>query len=548
MDAVQTRDEFPARRPASAHSEAGLGAGTPSPLARPLRRPGLTRRSLLTGAVSTAAIAALSACGVGEGVDLGTASDPLSLKAAIAGEPDQLDPHQTSSYFSFQVLENVFDTLVEPDEDLVLQPALAESWEVSDDQLEWTFRLREGVEFHDGTPLTAEDVVYSYRRIIDEELANAWKLTMIESVEAADDHTVVLRVTAPSPNLLPAIGGFKGLAIVSRENVESGDIQTHPIGTGPFSFTSRTAGSSIVLTANEGFWGGQPKIPGVVFSFISEPTTAVAALRSGEIDWTDSIPPQQVAILDGDESLAIDTVISNDYWYLACNEAKEPYGDERVRRAISFAIDRESIAQATGYGTSEVNQLAIPKTSPWYTEFDEFAFDPDEARSLLAEAGVDSLDMDLMVTTEYPETVTAAQVIAANLADVGITASITQLDFGAWLDRQAEGQFDMLLLGWLGNIDPDDYYWAQHHSEGPSNSQGFSDPKVDELLDAGRVEMDEAKRKQTYDEAATLIGQKGSYIYLYNPAVIQAHTSALSGYTIRSDRALRFRSAEIRRD
>jgi peptide/nickel transport system substrate-binding protein len=194
-------------------------------------------------------VMALSACSTGESVDLGGGSSGR-LVAAIAGEPDQLDPNKTSAYFSFEVLENVFDTLVEPDADLQMRPALAESWQVSPDQLTWTFHLRRGITFHDGSPLTGEDVVYTYRRIIDEELSNADKLSAVTDVRAPDPSTVVIRLKQPTPNLLTNLGGFKGMAIVQRKNVESGQIATHPIGTGPFAFESQKSGDSITLKAN----------------------------------------------------------------------------------------------------------------------------------------------------------------------------------------------------------------------------------------------------------------------------------------------------------
>jgi peptide/nickel transport system substrate-binding protein len=158
--------------------------------------------------VAVAAVAALTACSTGDRVDLGDDSSG-NLVAAIAGEPDQLDPQKTSAYFSFEVLENVFDTLVEPDANLEMRPALAESWTVSPDQLSWTFHLRRGVTFHDGSPFTADDVVYSYRRIIDQELANADKLSAVTGITAADPSTVVITLKQPTPSLLTNLGGSR---------------------------------------------------------------------------------------------------------------------------------------------------------------------------------------------------------------------------------------------------------------------------------------------------------------------------------------------------
>ncbi|MGV9796713.1 ABC transporter substrate-binding protein [Mycobacterium sp. NPDC003449] len=488
----------------------------------------------------------LAACSTGERVDLGDASSG-NLIAAIAGEPDQLDPQRTSAYFSFEVLENVFDTLVEPDQNLQMRPALARSWEVSPDQLTWTFQLRDGVRWHDGSPFTADDVVYSYRRIIDEQLTNVDKFSAVTDVSAPDPATVRIVVKHPTPNLLTNLGGFKGMSIVQRSNVESGQIATHPVGTGPFEFTGRRSGDSITLKANPGYWGGPPKVSGVTFRFISEPSTALSALQAGEVDWTDSVPPQRVAQLRDDDSLTLAVTPSNDYWYLALNEARPPWNDVRVRQAIAYAIDRDSISAATSYRTASTNQLAIPQGNPWYTPYDRYRYDLDESRRLLAEAGAKPQAMDMLVTSEYPETVTAAQIIADNLAPLGITVNIRTVDFATWLDEQNTGHFDMLMMGWLGNIDPDDFYYAQHHSGGTSNAQKFSDPEVDRLLDAGRVETDPTKRKDVYADAATRIADEVSYIYLYNPAVIQAWANNLSGYDARRDGAVRFRGAELNR-
>jgi peptide/nickel transport system substrate-binding protein len=496
-------------------------------------------------AITAVFVLLVAACSPGQGVDLGQNSG--NLIAAIGGEPDQLDPQKTSAYFSFEVLENVFDTLVAPDANLEMKPALAERWELTPDQLTWTFHLRGGVTFHDGSPFTADDVVYSYRRIIDEKLANVDKFGAVTDVQALDPATVVIRVKQPTPNLLTNLGGFKGMAIVSRGNVESGQIATHPVGTGPFSFVSRESGDDIVLKANPNYWGGPPKIPGVTFQFIPEPSTALSALQAGEIDWTDSVPTQRVAQLRNDDSIHLAVTPSNDYWYLALNEAKPPWNDPRVRQAIAYAIDRKAIVQATSYGTAVANQLAIPEGNPWYAPYDKYdvAADTDKAKSLLAEAGAAPKTMDMLVTSEYPQTVTAAQVIADNLAPLGITVNIRTVDMATWLDQQNSGNFDMLMMGWLGNIDPDDFYYAQHHTGGSSNAQKFSNPDVDRLLDAGRRETDQNARRDDYAKAATLIADQVSYIYLYNPSVIQAWTTKLGGYDARRDKAIRFATATL---
>ncbi len=507
-------------------------------------------RFRLAGATFALLLVAVAGCTTGEGVDVDGADGASAggvLNAAIGGEPDQLDPHKTSAYYSFQVLENVYDTLVEPDANLEMKPSLATEWTTSDDQLTWTFTLREGVRFSDGSPLTSEDVVYSYTRIIDEKLNNAYRFGTVKSVTAPDPSTVVVTLSAPTPNLLANLGGFKGVAIVQKSNVESGAVTTKPVGSGPFAIGSYNSGDSIRLVRNDNYWGDKPKLDGVTFTFVKDPTVALQNLRGGEVQWTDNLPPQQVpALLDGDD-LTVRSVPSSDYWYLALNQARKPYDDVNVRRAVAFALDREAITKAAKFGLATVNQTAIPQNSAYYYEYAPYRHDPNQARQLLDQAGVSDLTMDLMVTSEYPETVTSAQVIASQLGAIGVNVKIRTLDFAQWLDEQGKGNFDSFMLGWLGNVDPDEFYYAQHHSGGTFNFHKYANPAVDQLLDRARTETDQAARKQQYEQAAKQIVDDASYIYLYNPDVAQGWSKQVSGYEVRTDRAIRFRDVALAR-
>ncbi|MFC7548083.1 ABC transporter substrate-binding protein [Plantactinospora sp. GCM10030261] len=510
-----------------------------------------TTRHRLAGAALALTLGVLAGCSGGESVDVdgegangGGAGG--TLNAAIGGEPDQLDPHKTSAYYSFQVLENVFDTLVEPDANLEMKPSLATKWTTSDDQLTWTFTLRDGLTFSDGSPLTSKDVKYSYDRIINEKLNNAYKFGTVKSVTAPDPATVVVELSAPTPNLLANLGGFKGVAIVQQANVESNDITTKPVGSGPFQVASYTSGDSIKLTRNDNYWGEKPKLSGVTFSFVKDPTVALQNLQSGQVQWTDNLPPQQVPALSESDDITVQRVPSSDYWYLALNQARKPYSDVNVRRAIAFALDREAITKAAKFGLATVNQTAIPRSSEtWYYDYAPYNRNLDQARQLLGQAGVSGLTMDLMVTSEYPETVTAAQVIAAQLKEIGITVNIRTLDFAQWLDEQGKGNFDAFMLGWLGNVDPDEFYYAQHHSKGTFNFHKYANPAVDKLLDQARTQTDQGARKQLYDQAAKQIVDDASYIYLYNPDVVQGWSPKVSGYEARTDRAIRFRDVGL---
>ena len=508
------------------------------------------RLSLIPGLALS--LAALAGCSSGGGVDVNGSSNDSGgsgsggvLRAAIGGEPDQLDPQKTSAYYSFEVLENVFDTLVEPDADLKMQPSLATKWTTSKDQLTWTFTLHDGVKFSDGEPLTAQDVVYSFNRIIKGKLNSAYKFATVKKISAPDDTTVVFQLTDPTPNLLADVGGFKGVGIVEKKNVTSGDIKTAPVGSGPFKVASYSSGDKIELVRNDKYWGDKPSLAGVTYTFVKDPTVALQNLQSGEVDWTDNLPPQQVSSLKKSSDVKVETSPSTDYWYMALNEARKPFDNVDVRRAVSFALDRDAIAKAAKFGNATVNETAIPKGSQWYYDYAPYNHDANQARQLLDKAGVKDLTMDLMVTSEYPETVSAAQVIASELGDVGIKVKIRTLDFGQWLDEEGKGNFDSFMLGWLGNIDPDEFYYAQHHTGAGFNFQKYSNPEVDRLLDQARTETDPAARKSEYDRAAKTIVDEASYIYLYNPDVVQGWTPKVSGYEVRSDRAIRFRDASL---
>lgn len=533
-----------------------------------------TKRLLRAIALLGVLAMVLTACGPGESVDVGDGDgatttvaggtdDPAetteappaegggTLVAAQGAEPDRLDPHLTSAFASFQILENVYDTLVQPGDDLTMEPGLAESWEISDDQLTWTFALRSGVTFHNGRDLVADDVVYSYERIMDEETGapNAFRFASVESVSAPDDSTVEITLTRPTPNLLVNLGAFKGMAIVPQEIVEDGSIDDTPVGTGPFQFVSSSPDQGILLERNENYWqDGLPHLDEIRFVQIPDETVKLTNLQTAEVDWIDSVPPQQLESLAADDSVVLERVPGGDYHYFALNQNREPFDNVDVRRAVAMAIDRPTIAEAAQFGAATANQTAIPEGNFWHHDYSPYGVnDIEGAQALLDGAGVEDLTIEFLVTSDNPETVTQAEVIAAQLEPLGITVEISDVEFGTWLDRQGAGEFDAFMLSWIGNIDPDDFYYAQHHSEGGFNFQGYANPEVDTLLDDARVETDRDARKALYDQAAELIVDEASYIYLYNPENIGAWAPHVEGYGVRGDNAVRFVETRLNR-
>jgi peptide/nickel transport system substrate-binding protein len=511
-------------------------------------------------AAALGAALVIAACDPGEEVDVdedgngaenGAAEDDQDAApvggtfiAAISGEPDQFDPHATSAYASFQVLENVYDTIVVPDAEGEFQPSLATEWDTSEDGLTWTFTLRDDVTFHDGTEFDADDVLYSFNRIIDDELANAYRFASVEEITAPDPYTVEITLSEPTPALLDNVGGFKGMAIIPEGAADDHDLATEAVGTGPFVLGSPGA-SGITMTAFEDHWGGAPSVDQVEFRYISESTTALTSLRTGEIHWTDNIPPQEIDTLQGEDGIEVGISPSVDYWYLALNQEVEPWDQVEARQAVAYGINRDQIVDVAQFGAATVNQTAIPEDNFWYHDHSPFGHDPAQAQDLLSDAGVEEGQTLGLMVVQDTEGVQAAQVIEANLAEIGISVQIEQEPDSTWLDRQAEGEFDAFMWAWLGNLDPFGFYHAQHYSEGGFNAQSYSNPEVDDLLEQAASETDQDARKALYDQAAELIVDDVSYLYLYNPDVVQAWAEGIDGYEIRPDRAINFENVTV---
>jgi peptide/nickel transport system substrate-binding protein len=506
------------------------------------------RAASRVGAVAAATTLALAACSAGESLetDEGATASHGTLVVAISSEPDSLDVHVSTASPTFLVLENVYDTLVEPAPDLSFQPALATEWEVSDDLLTWTFTLREGVTWHNGREFVADDVVASFNRITDAETAaNAWRFDTVDEVRAVDERTVEFVLTQPTPNLLANVGGFKGMAIVAPELIDGDGLTNAAIGTGPFRFVSYTPGDRIVLEANPDYWGDGPHVDRVEFRFISEPTTALTNLRTGAVHLTNNVPPQEVATLRDDPAVELGQLASNDYWYFTCNYDRAPFDNLDVRRALSYAVDREQVAQAAYFDAATPVQSAMPPGNFWATDHAPFGYDPDQARRLLGNAGVDELSIDLMLTNEFPHTLQAAEVLASQWGDIGVDVRIRTLDFASWLDEQGAGSYDCYVLGWLNNLDGEYAYYAQHHSTGSFNFHGYANPQVDRLLDQARASVEDADRKPLYDQAAQLIVDDVSYGYLYSPQALLAWVPQVSGVEMHPDGKTRLRTVRL---
>ena len=472
-----------------------------------------------------------------------------TLTAAWAQNPVGLDPHATSAYSSYQVLQNVLDTLVDFDDDQNLVPALATSWSVDEDGLVWTFELRDDVKFSNGRDFTAADVKYTYDRMLDPETAsgNAWRLGAVESIDVVDDHTVTITLGSPNTGFLGKLASGSPVGIIARESVEDGSIDTSPIGTGPFVITDYQPGTRVMLERNDAHWrtdanGTQlPYLDAVELRIISDDSVRRSALVTGDVDWAISVPPQSLPELEGRDDVIVDRSAAPAYWYIGVNTEREPLNDVAVRQAISYALDRGQITEAATFGTGVATQDPIPSVSAWAFDYAPYDQDLERARALLAEAGVEGgFEMTIMPTTEYEESIRAAQVIQAQLAPLGISVTLDTREWADWLDTQGQGNYDTFVCSWNVLLDPDDFYYAQHKTGEVFNFTGYSNPAVDELLEAGRVAEGFDIRYEIYEQINQEIVDDAPYIYLYNPGNIQAYRPNVEGYTARGDQTIRF--------
>jgi peptide/nickel transport system substrate-binding protein len=352
-----------------------------------------------------------------------------TLRAAFQNEWAGLDPHVVSSYSSYQVLNNVLEGLTTYDDDLNLQPHLAESWEQSEDGLTWTFRLREGVMFHNGREMTAEDVKWSFERLIDPATGagNAGRVGPPETeIEVIDDNTVA--ITHPEPfGIFPQSLGFdKSTGIVAMESLEDDGTISIPIGTGPFEIAEVEGTTRLVLEKHDDYWQEEyPYLDEIIIEPIPDDTVRETALLGGEVDWVLSIAPQNFESLQENPDVVVDTAPQLSYDYIGINVTREPFDDVLVRQAIALAIDRQTLCEAGYFGLCEPVQGPVGSGSPWNFDYQPYDQDIERARELLAEAGYpDGFEMELLPTTQYGETVRAAQVLQQQLAEIGIEASI----------------------------------------------------------------------------------------------------------------------------
>lgn len=430
----------------------------------------------------------------------------------------ELDPAQShAGTVAAHLIANLFSGLVQFDENFDLVPDLAESWAVSPDGAEYRFRLRDGLTFHNGDPLVAEDVVYTYERTRNPDFASphANKLELIDEVTADDELTVTFKMSEPfAPFLAVACvrGPGRALIPVPRRAIEEmGDEQFRltPVGSGPFKLIPETfeVGRGFEMAAFDDWYGGRPLLDRIVVQTIPEPSSQINALEAGDIDMLNVLLSSGVEQVMANDKLVTFEASSTNWQSLALNMRRPPWDNRTARLAVSKAINREEFIDRAFFG------LALPCIGPIQPAFtwaylppeqvkNAQGYDLEEAKRLAEEAGLTGTKPVLLSTAEYQR---QAEVMRLILQEIGVEVQIDLAQDAVYTEREEAGDFDMSFWGSSNDADPDDAFWNFFHSEGPRNIPGFSNPRVDELLVRTRSTPDQGERARMFQEVQAIL-------------------------------------------
>ena len=488
-----------------------------------------------------------------------------TIVVGLQAEPVTLDAQQQTDYNSTRAGRNIYDALLHfKDESTEVEPALAERWEISPDGLTYTFYLRKGVKFHDGTDFNADAVLFSIERQIDPnhpyhdtgEFAYAdFTFGMVDKVEKKDDFTVVITLKQPFAPFLANMA-MHSATIVSPEAVKKygRDFSKNPVGTGPFKFVSWTPGVEIILERNPDYWGGAPKVDRVIYRPILEDQSRLSELEAGSVDLIVNIPPDDLARLKADERFTTVEQPGMHTWYIVFNCQKPPFNDVKVRQAANMAIDRQAIVENILQNTGTLAKGSLPPVLWSFTpDIKQYDFNVDQAKALLAEAGVTNLSVNFWVPSSgsgMQQPVPMAQAIQADLKNVGIDAKIETYEWGTYLNQvivpDPSTLPEMFEMSWIGdNGDPDNFlYILVSGDQVPPagfNLGHCSDPQADELMRQARTTLDQAKRTELYIQIQKLLAEDAFWIPIDHETQIVVMKKSIQNFKLHPTGDFRFK-------
>jgi peptide/nickel transport system substrate-binding protein len=439
----------------------------------------------------------------------GTEEKKDSITIGVSYLATSMDPQGYDTQITESILSNVYEPLVRVDADGNIIPGAAETWEISDDGLVYTFHLYEDMYFHDGTPVTAEDAAFSLQRCIDSSYVGTY-FAYIDKIEAKDDLTLVVTLKYPYSPFLALAGAYSG--ITSKAYVEENEdpFLRQTMGSGPYKFVSYTQGDSMVFEAFDKYHLGKAPINKLIYKMTPNSSSAALALKNGELDVLVGVDSTNRAQIESDENLVLSSTQSLMSSLVAFNCDKEPFNDPKVRMAMVLAIDKEEVNIAATDGYATIADSHIPEGVIGYSPEDKTpAKDVEKAKSLLEEAGYkDGFEFQLLTTLARSA---HAEVLQANLYEIGVEAKVEVVETAAFYDLLGKGSFDAYVGGW-GYIcpDPDVYVFDMFHSEKTStgNYVRYSNPKVDEYLETARYSTSEEVRQEAYENAMAIIREE----------------------------------------
>jgi len=474
------------------------------------------------------------------------------LKIGITQEILNLDPHVATAFSSFRVIENIYEGLLRYDQDMKLQPCLAESWTVSPDGTEYLFRLRPGVKFHDGSGLTAEDVKYSLERILSPKTKSpqASRLAVIKEITVVNPLEVKITLKEPYAPFL-AVLAMPGVAIVPHDfETRVKDPKTETDGTGPFKLAE--FGSDYVkLVKNPDYWGQDaqgnqlPYLDGILFKVVPAVTTLRAAIQTSEIDliFGFGVDVTTIGTLKNVAGLRILSVPELAYSLLGIQDSRPPFNDVRVRQAISLAIDRQQIVDVVYSGYAQVAGPVPPSLTDWNplppSQLPNYTRNVQEAKELLSKAGYPKgISFKIMPIPTVPDALKIAQVIQEQLKEANIRTEIESVDFATFLHRWRNSDFDTFVSLNGGSVDPDIHLYRHLFSNGTTNVFKYNDPVTDYLLKAGRIATDHATRLDIYTALQRRISEQVPFIFLTYSKLFAVERNTVHGFVLMPTRSI----------
>ncbi|MFD0943866.1 glutathione ABC transporter substrate-binding protein [Savagea faecisuis] len=486
-----------------------------------------------------------------EGQEQSEGKEGGDLVVAVLSDAATLDPQTATDVPTAAVLVNVVEGLVTKDENDEIVPALAKSWENIDD-LTWEFKLQEGVKFHDGEDFTAEVVKKNFERILDPEVAapRAFLFEVIEEVKVIDDHTVQIITEYPFAPLLAHLNHPVGVMLspalieADYEGMKAGRqpgavVAEGPIGTGMFKFKSWNPDDAIVLERNDDYWQEGANVDTITFKVVPESGTRVAELETGYAHLIEPVQPSEVTGIETSGKGTVDVTDGNSLSYVAFNTEKAPFDNPKVRQAISMLINTDEILTGIydDYGQAAKGPLA-PSVFGYSDKYPPLAHDIEKAKQLLEEAGLGDGFKTSIWTNDNPQRIETAVLLQQKLKEVNVDVEIEQMEWGTYLDKTANGEHEMFILGLSNPVGDADYFLTQlFHSKnkGASGNRSFYDnPEVDRLLDEARQEIDEAKRIELYEEVQKVLIEDAPMVYVYHQAYLTGVSNDIDGYWINS--------------